>query len=34
MVYDRVGYGNKFSYEDFGLGMPPFYATVHLKLKL
>ena len=34
MVYDRVGDGNKFSYQNFGLGRPRFHATSHLKLKL
>ena len=31
MVYDIVGDGNKFSYENFGLGRPHFHATRHLK---
>ena len=33
MVYYRVGNGNKFSYENFGLGRPRFYATSHLKIE-
>ena len=34
MVYYRVGNGNKFSYENFGLGRPHFYATSHLKIEV
>ena len=34
MVYDRVGDGDKFSNENFGLGRSRFYGTSHLKLKL
>ena len=33
MVYDRVGDGNKQSYETFGLGIPRFHATSHLKIE-
>ena len=28
LVYDRVGDGQKFSHENFGLGRPRFHATV------
>ena len=31
MVYDRVGDGDKFSYENFGPARPRFHATNHLK---
>ena len=31
MVYDRKGYGAKFSYENFGLRGLQFHATSHLK---
>ena len=31
MVYDRVGDGDKHSYETFGLGRPHFPVTSHLK---
>ena len=30
MVYDRVGVGDKFSNENFGLGRPCYHATSHL----
>ena len=33
MSYDRVGDGDKFSEENFGLGMPRFHATCHLKIE-
>ena len=33
MVYDRVGDGDKHSYETFGLGRPCFHATSHLKIE-
>ena len=33
MVYDRVGDGDKHSYETFGLGIPRFHATSHLKIE-
>ena len=29
----RLGDGNKFSYESFGLARPCFYATSHLKIE-
>ena len=33
MVYDRVGDGDKHSYETFGFVSPRFHATSHLKIK-
>ena len=33
MVYYKVGNGDKFSYENFGLGRPSFLATSHLKIE-
>ena len=33
MVYDRVGDGDKFLYENFGLGKPRFYVVGHLKIE-
>ena len=33
MIYDRVGDGDKFSYENFGLGRPRFHATSHLNIE-
>ena len=33
MVYGTVEDGDKFSYEDFGLGIVRFHATSHLKIK-
>ena len=33
MVYDRVGDGDKFSNENFGLRRPRFHATSHLKIE-
>ena len=33
MVCDRVGDGDKYSYETFGLGRPCFQATSHLKIE-
>ena len=33
MIYDRVGDGDKFSYENFGIERPHFHATVALKVK-
>ena len=33
MAYDRVGDGDKFSYENFGLGKPRFHATIHFKIE-
>ena len=33
MVYDRVGDGDKFSRENFGLGRPRFHATSHLEIE-
>ena len=33
MAYDKVGDGDKFSYESFGLGRPSFHATSHLKVE-
>ena len=32
-VYDRVADGDKFSYENFGLGRSCFHATSHLKIE-
>ena len=31
MLYDKVGDGDKVSYENFGLGRPRFHATSHSK---
>ena len=33
MVYDKVGDGDKFLSENFGLGRPRFYLTSHLKIE-
>ena len=33
MVYDRVGYGGKFSNKNFGLGKLYFHVTSHLKFE-
>ena len=33
MVYDRVGDGDKFSRENFGLGRPRFHATSHVEIE-
>ena len=33
MAYEWVGDGDKFSKENFGLGMPRGYATSHLKIE-
>ena len=33
MLYDRVGDGDKFWYENYGLERPRFHATSHLKIE-
>ena len=33
MVYDRVGDGDKHSYQTFGIARPRFYASIHLNIE-